>query len=84
MELAYIKWVDSFGVSSSWGTLEPEHCKPIYCESIGYVVFENDEIVTVAPHRTLPHPSQPDMHYCGDMTIPKVAVVERKVLNGNN
>lgn len=76
----YIKWIDSFGVSSSWGTLEPENCKPIYCESVGFVVFEDAVLITVAPHRTLPHPSQLENHYCGDMTIPKCSIVERQVI----
>jgi hypothetical protein len=78
--IAYVRWIDSFGVSPGWGSLDPENCKPIYCESVGYVIFEDDEIVTVAPHRTLPHPSQPENHYCGDMTIPKVSIMERREL----
>ena len=80
--ITYIKWVDSFGCSSSWGALEIDKCKPMHCESVGYVVFEDSEIVVIAPHRTLPHPGREGVDYCGDMTIPKVAIVDKRIWNG--
>ena len=77
--LVLVKWVDSYGASPHWESvadLEPPEV--LYARSVGFVVGETDTCLLLVPHLTfglqnVPVPSQG----CGDMTIPKCAIVER-------
>lgn len=80
--LVLISWEDSFGVSSSWEEI-PEDLdpKPLVCNSVGWIVAENDRCITVVPHM---HEADPDLGAvrsgCGDMTIPKSCIIARQPL----
>ncbi|KKL26432.1 hypothetical protein LCGC14_2395360 [marine sediment metagenome] len=73
-----IEWIDSKGITDEWEFLE--RLKPItccICRSIGFIVEETDDYVTIAQSLTLteiPENSQ----VLGRMSIPKVAIRTRK------
>jgi hypothetical protein len=81
-ELELIVWKDSYGCSPVWEELdESAPLQVMLCESIGRVIRETDEAVLIAPHSTLYKLDAIIMkQYCGDMTIPKCAIVSRSVL----
>lgn len=68
----YFQWVDACG-SSGW--YNPEDCKgPMHVESIGFVVKEDKESITIAPGRTA------DGQYMGYVTVPKGWIKKRKTI----
>lgn len=75
MKLEFILWRDARGVGSEWFDIEEtEPCIAI-CKSVGWVGKETKEFIQVIPHVTDRTPTG-----CGDMTIPKQAIVKRVVL----
>lgn len=63
-----IKWVDSKGVSNCWELLdELEPMQPCLCLSIGFIIEDTKEYVTIAQ-------SMEESQVCGRMTIPKCAI----------
>lgn len=77
-----ITWQDSYGVSPGWNVLDTKkaHCPP--CDSVGWVVFEDETIIVVAPHRCEPYTLDEPEHICGEMIIPKCAILSREILQG--
>lgn len=76
-----IEWVDSFGCSPSWREVpEAIIVKPLVCQSVGYVMHEDDNVIVVVPHYA-PETSSSDESACGDMTIPKVSIKRRAILS---
>ncbi len=79
-EIVIVKWLDSRGVSAGWESAESiKDDKPSICHatSIGFVVYEDDEVISIAGHMADPE----DPQYIGTMTIPKCSLVRvyRKV-----
>ena len=78
-----VRWRDSLGCASRWSELPDggDQIPAIYCYSIGIVWAEDDDHIVIVPHYS---PSNPDAdsgeNGCGDMTIPKSAIIDRKVL----
>jgi hypothetical protein len=80
--LTYVKWQDSVGCGQSWaetdGIEAPEH----YCHSVGWVVAESDRSIVIVPHVSLESEFFGLKNQgCGDMTIPKPAIVQRTVMD---
>lgn len=80
--LVYIKWVDSYGTSSSW----KEICDDIpderhYCSSVGWLVKDGLNVKVIVPHLS-PENDIIDavVQGCGEMAIPCVAIIEQKTL----
>jgi hypothetical protein len=71
-----IEWVDSSG-AGHWKTL-PQSKPPSLtrCISVGWVIGETKECVEIASTWS-PEDDTTDEQCCGDMTIPKVAIVSR-------
>jgi hypothetical protein len=68
----YLEWVDSASCRG-WTEVERIDPSPKVCRSIGFLVMENKEVITIAGHFS----DNPDL--CnGDITIPKVAIIKRK------
>jgi len=77
MKLEMIEWIDSFGCSPEWQSIE--HVKlnePLTCVSVGKIIAEKDDYVVICPHFTKPHDDLEEQG-CGDMTIPKIVIVKR-------
>jgi hypothetical protein len=74
MQLVLIDWVDSYGCSPSWQTLEPINPALMVCHSVGWLVHDGDDCKVIVPHLA---DSEPTTHRqgCGDMTIPTKAIL---------
>lgn len=79
-KIVHIFWRDSYGVSAVWETLDGIKPVAVICESIGYLTFNDDEHVVIVPHY---HPAVGGNGAgggCGDMTIPRSAIIEMREL----
>lgn len=77
MRLVHIKWLDSCGVTTNWDWLKDIKHNAVTCSSIGWVVKENEECISIASHIAHNSPKDEDQ-VCGIMTIPRVAITEMK------
>lgn len=65
--LVLVHWVDSSSCPGVWTAIEEINYELSYCESIGWIMFEDDELMTISSHQTANQVS-------GVMTIPKCAI----------
>ena len=76
-EFALITWIDSQVASSGWKfTSDLDDVKCLNIKSSGFIVFETDEQITLAPH--FGEEEDGDHQISGAMIIPKVAITKRK------
>jgi hypothetical protein len=82
-DLVWIKWTDSHSPSESkWRPIDEiknENEKMILI-SVGYLVAENKDVLTVVPHIHSEEMKNIVDNGKGDMVIPKVSIIERKIL----
>ena len=79
-DIELITWVDSYGCSTEWTPIDDiKNDKPLTCKSVGYVVSESPIYITIVPHLT-DYNDVSGEQGCGDMTIPKVAILARTIL----
>ena len=82
MKLVHLQWIDSCSpANSGWKSVDDrtsESEKPILCESIGWVLFEDAGSITIAGHISHGAASGDINEASGEMTIPKVALVKRR------
>lgn len=71
-----VKWVDSYGCSPSWEAIQDISPKLHFCYSVGWVAQESNDVLVIVPHFS-PENSEigATAHGCGDMTIPKRAII---------
>lgn len=75
--LVYIKWVDSFGCSSTWEEIQEEYDpKPLICRSVGWLIHDGDDCKIIVPHLTSKEHDHAIQQGCGDMTIPTRAILK--------
>lgn len=81
-----VEWVDSSGCSPSWQEDAAGDVPLMTCQSVGWILREDEKGMIVAPHRSCPEglgvestiSGQVDEpQYCGEMTIPKCAIISR-------
>ena len=78
--LVAVEWVDSYGCGSVWSEL-PDTAPAHHCYSVGWLVRQSDDVVVIVPHLSPPHADiGAEEQGCGDMTIPRVAIVEMRDL----
>lgn len=67
-----IEWLDSKGIYSDWRHESDgfEDIKLCYCHSVGFIIKETSEALSIASHKTI----QDEVQVSGIMTIPKVAI----------
>jgi hypothetical protein len=76
--LVSVVWLDSTR-DINWTLVENMVQVLNYCESIGWLICDKQEFITIAGHKSnLPN----EVHYCGAMTIPKCAVKTIRRLKG--
>lgn len=83
VRLEYIKWVDAIGGNSAWTEItkiKKDVVMEVY--SAGYVFDETEDYVLLVPHWHPPADvtGETSEDGFGDIAIPKVAILERKVL----
>lgn len=77
MRLVKITWVDSVGVYSEWGSLDPVEDVDYPCISVGYLVKDGKKIKFIVPHYASASSGlDAEEHGCGGMAIPSRAVIE--------
>ena len=74
--LVLVKWLDSYGCSSEWQPIKDINAPAMVCSSVGWLVHEGEDSIVVVPHMSPPDHAHAEWQGCGDMTIPRVAVVE--------
>lgn len=73
MKLVMVSWADARGVHEQWIPLEDMRGGGVYIvQSVGWIVEETKKYVHLCPHLG----TDPDLG-CGDMVIPKSAIVKR-------
>lgn len=80
-KLVFIKWVDSHSSNGAWRKIEDivADNHPLHIDSIGWLIAETNVNVTIVPHMHSPeHDDILVTHGCGEITIPKVAILKRK------
>ncbi len=75
MDLVYIEWIDSRGVSASWDHLESLDSELCTIKSVGWVLKQTEDLIHIVPH--LGH--DPDQG-CGDMVIPTNCIIKKRNL----
>lgn len=85
--LVLIEWVDACGCSTDWREIAKlKEDKPMICKSVGWLTdqdVDNREFVTIVPHVTPGDHERAEEHGCGDMTIPRRAILKVTHLNAN-
>ena len=79
----YIKWQDAYGGSSDWKELEEikkEKFTPTEVHSVGRLIGETSSAIRLVPHIVGEEDDRIMCAGCGEMTIPKKNVIERKEL----
>lgn len=84
-DLVHVIWKDAYGVSPNWYDLsDAEHLEPVahVCQSVGWKTKDNDEVIVVVPHLSLKNEDVgiTENSGCGEMTIPKSAIVSMEEL----
>lgn len=72
-----ITWLDASGGTGSWEHIENFQEKgPIHCQSVGFVVHETDEYVTIVQNLD----GEEETKACHHMVIPQMYVKKSRVL----
>ena len=75
--LVYVRWRDSFGVGASWSETAGLTSTAHHCLSVGWLVSESEDAICVVPHMSPANEETEAVEQgCGDMTIPRSAIVE--------
>lgn len=75
-----IEWIDSYSDESMGWKFRSDNKKPklLYCVSVGYILKETEDSIQVTPHISDTKNKNKDHQcVCGEMTIPKVAIIKR-------
>ena len=81
MKTVYLEWIDSYRTGSTvWvDKRDAEEGHDPTCCSVGFVVCEDKESITLAGH--MDHKgTKKSGHVSGNMTIPKCAVRKRRIV----
>jgi len=77
--LVYVEWVDSYGCSSRWQSVEnPIEPELMVCKSVGWMAAKKNAMLVVVPHMT--EGGGVDKQGCGEMAIPTACVKRIQVL----
>ncbi len=76
-KLVHVKWRDSYGCSSHWNDIPDRFPAEQFCYSVGWLAREDSNGVVIIPHIS-PENKEIDAteQGCGEMTIPRTAIVE--------
>ena len=80
MRLVLIEWLDSYGCSPHWQTLEDCHAKPLVCRSVGWLLQDDADCKVIVPHLSESSNAPVPPQGCGDMTIPLAAILRISAL----
>jgi hypothetical protein len=81
-QLVYIEWLDSAAMHG-WQALGEvrEHATLVVIQSVGWVIHETDDAITLVAHIHKDVPENGDVRLATDpLTIPKGVIRERRVM----
>ena len=81
MQLVEIEWLDSYGGTTGWKSVED--CTPdvLTVRSVGWLLHDDENVVVIVPHIVQPDPeTRIAAQVRGDMCIPAKAMVRRREL----
>ena len=81
MKLVLVEWVDSHS-GRGWQDFDQLRAAStlLHCRSVGWVASEENGCVVLVPHISGEKNGDIALHGCGDLTIPKKAIVRTTVL----
>ena len=68
--LVLVRWWDSSGMRGGWYDFDDLDHEPLHCETVGWLIHECEDCITVVPTRAL---NQPD-HGIQGLRIPAAVV----------
>jgi len=77
-KLVRILWIDSRGASPRWQYLDDTEPQAIQCRSVGYLVYDGENVKRIAPH--ISEDADGDIQVVGDMVIPNVAILKMETI----
>jgi hypothetical protein len=77
--LLYLEWIDSAS-SDGWQPLAGYEHGPIYIQSVGWLIHEDDAVVTLASNIGRQANGNDPNQACGWISIPKAAITQRRVM----
>ena len=81
MKLVLVEWLDAHSGRGWQDVAQIERAaEPLYCRSVGWLVFESKDCKVLVPHVAGERNGEVMLQGCGDMTIPTSAIVKMKVL----
>jgi hypothetical protein len=82
MRLVLVEWLDSYGCSASWQSIDNPLPAPrvMRCRSVGWLIHDGEECKVLIPHVGDVGEGEASQG-CGDMTIPTCAVLRVQELN---
>ncbi len=74
--MVLVEWLDAHS-GRGWQTASQiaDAAEPLYCRSVGWLVAETADCVVLVPHMSGEQDGEPYLTGCGDLTIPKKAIV---------
>jgi hypothetical protein len=79
----YVKWVDSYGVTTGWQSIDGfEHC-PLLIHSFGVVIYQDDNVISLAHNYAKETPNTIEQAN-GIMTIPLACIQDISEINSYN
>jgi len=75
MRLVFVEWLDSYGCSSTWQSIENCNPQAMVCYSVGWLLHDGKDCKVIVPHITDPNSNVVNRQGCGDMTIPVRAIL---------
>lgn len=80
MKEVRVKWIDSMSGDCFWSLLEDYKTSIARPTTYGFVVYEDDEIISIA-QTYVPHEGETPEQINGVITIPKCSIIEIIDLN---
>ena len=79
-QLVLVEWVDSHA-GRGWRSFDefPKVAHPLYCQSVGWLVFDNEECKVIVPHIGGEKDGDAMLQGCGDLVIPTAAIKKTTV-----
>lgn len=80
-KLVLVEWLDSHA-GKGWQTVEQLECasEPLYCRSVGWLFSESKDCKVIVPHVAGDRGNGLTLQGCGELSIPKRAILKTTVL----
>ena len=79
--LVLVEWRDAYGVGANWEPLKDVKAPSLTCYSAGWLVYDAEDCVVVVPHLSEQGHDKAERQGCGDMAIPRSAIISIKELS---